>query len=91
MPPSNKMITIATAAKNFEIVIKILGSMYSGLRTLKTIPMIRPKIRSQTILGICVLLKIRLPMNPRIIIAPRIITADIISKISQNNRAVRRI
>ena len=72
------MIAIAIAAKKLEMVIRRLWSIS---RTLKIKPTTSPKRRSHTILGICVLLKMKFPINPRIIIAPSMIRARIISNI----------
>ena len=68
---------MATAPTKLEIVVRMLSGMVSW--TWKINPTIRPKKSNQTILGIWVLLKIRFPINPRIIIAPRMIKIWIIS------------
>ena len=68
---------MATAPTKLERVLRIVSGMVSWIWKIN--PTIRPKKSSQTILGICVLLKIRFPMNPRIIIAPRMIKTLMIS------------
>ncbi len=68
---------MAMAPTKLERVLRMLSGMVSWIWKIN--PTIRPKNRSQTILGICVLLKIKFPINPRIIIAPRMIKTWMIS------------